>query len=380
MEKKIEELSPAHSIRKKNGRYTILLNKPPSFIYDVSDILVEYDTEGKGWTVHCAEIPKEIQENMLKFQGQEPADYIAFLEENLGIFCMGRTPCSINGLSEAATAERARRSANGTAESPDAGAAPDLATPSLLPSELPKNYKFPLTSGVASNVKYEASKKNVFIFTCKRISVTAECSRCKSINVISESAECRKCATPLGLTFVPVFDPAYLGFLALKRCSFVCFNPTEYQYSCSECQSNYETRPIGVKDPYVFRCYHCSADIRIKLERLDFMQKKEYNLKAGTELPSKGTCRHYKKSQRWFRFSCCNSLYPCDICHDEESGHPHEEARRMVCGLCSKEQSVKSECECGMSLKKTASRFWEGGKGNRNKATMSRKDTKKYSK
>lgn len=38
----------------------------------------------------------------------------------------------------------------------------------------------------------------------------------------------------------------------------------------------------------------------------------------------KGTCKHYKKSKRWLRFSCCNRIYPCDICHDEQSDHPSQ--------------------------------------------------------
>lgn len=44
------------------------------------------------------------------------------------------------------------------------------------------------------------------------------------------------------------------------------------------------------------------------------------NLRIGDPLPENGTCKHYRKSYRWFRFSCCGIAYPCDVCHDEQSG------------------------------------------------------------
>jgi hypothetical protein len=33
---------------------------------------------------------------------------------------------------------------------------------------------------------------------------------------------------------------------------------------------------------------------------------------AGQELPRRGRCKHYGKSYRWFRFSCCAKVFPCD--------------------------------------------------------------------
>ncbi len=51
----------------------------------------------------------------------------------------------------------------------------------------------------------------------------------------------------------------------------------------------------------------------------------------------------------------------------------------MVCGLCKKKQTVKNSCDCGMSLKRSSG-HWEGGRGTRDKAAMSKKDKKKYSK
>jgi hypothetical protein len=40
--------------------------------------------------------------------------------------------------------------------------------------------------------------------------------------------------------------------------------------------------------------------------------KEVLGIVAGQELPRRGRCQHYAKSQRWFRFSCCAKVFPCD--------------------------------------------------------------------
>lgn len=63
-------------------------------------------------------------------------------------------------------------------------------------------------------------------------------------------------------------------------------------------------------------------------------------------------------------------------CHDAETDHPNEHANRMICGYCSREQIYRPE-NCGICkavlIGKAGSGFWEGGKGTRNRALMSRK-------
>ena len=63
-------------------------------------------------------------------------------------------------------------------------------------------------------------------------------------------------------------------------------------------------------------------------------------------------------------------------CHDAETDHPNEHANRMICGYCSREQVYRPE-NCGICkailIGKAGSGFWEGGKGTRNRALMSRK-------
>ncbi|CAJ0605481.1 unnamed protein product [Cylicocyclus nassatus] len=103
----------------------------------------------------------------------------------------------------------------------------------------------------------------------------------------------------------------------------------------------------------------------------------------GQPLPELGTCKHYRKSYRWFRFPCCGRAFPCDICHEEFVGGEHEMkvANRMICGHCSKEQifTVGKPCiNCNASVTRNRSQFWEGGKGCRDPTLMSRHDGHKF--
>ena len=69
----------------------------------------------------------------------------------------------------------------------------------------------------------------------------------------------------------------------------------------------------------------------------------------GKPLPEDGACKHYKKSMRWLRFPCCgrgtlfpsparpydsnlSTAFPCDQCHDEQTDHKCDWAKRMICG------------------------------------------------
>jgi hypothetical protein len=72
--------------------------------------------------------------------------------------------------------------------------------------------------------------------------------------------------------------------------------------------------------------------------------------------------------------------FPCDTCHDASEDHPAVWANRMLCGYCGLEQPFSSKpCSCGSLLAKSSSmtRFWEGGKGNRNTRALSKNDSKK---
>jgi len=105
-------------------------------------------------------------------------------------------------------------------------------------------------------------------------------------------------------------------------------------------------------------------------------------VKIGQPLPDEGTCKHYRKSKRWFRFPCCQRVFPCDVCHEENNRDFHEilHANRMLCGNCSREQPISEKpCVCGAipaGAKSTA--HWEGGKGMRDVTRLSKNDVKKH--
>jgi uncharacterized CHY-type Zn-finger protein len=122
---------------------------------------------------------------------------------------------------------------------------------------------------------------------------------------------------------------------------------------------------------------------RLVPARLRTKNDEKLGIRAGEPLPDKGTCAHYRKSYRWFRFSCCNRVYPCDRCHDAAEKHENEWASRMICGFCSREQRYSPEsCTfCGRSvIGKRGKGYWEGGKGTRDQRLMRRGDKRKYRK
>jgi len=144
-------------------------------------------------------------------------------------------------------------------------------------------------------------------------------------------------------------------------------------------------------------CRECHKRMSFRIPEVKFLQvstaavratqagprkkKEQLGIKVGEQLPNRGRCAHYSKSYRWFRFSCCSKVFPCDKCHDAVSDHPNENANRMICGYCSREQNFRPE-DCGTCHASLVARhgtgFWEGGKGTRDKVRMSRKDPRKY--
>lgn len=350
MESDLVELLKTNKVRRGEDYYSITINKPEDCIYNVSEIVLRHYTDHRPRVIQCAEIPEDIKDNMYRFSYLPLGEYVRFLEDHLDVFLKGKVPEVKCNESE-----------------------------TLRPGELPSSFRFPTNNVVTPNLRYDVSKTNILLFCCLNPSVVVKCSNCNEVLALSSSTSCKKCGICVGFVYVPVIDSEFLGFLQLRRCEFVCFNPMKYQFSCLECHKAHESGEVSTGEVCVQKCYGCFRELKIKVNKLEYYQKRDVKVKEGNELPGRGTCKHYKKSFRWFRFSCCNSLYPCDICHDEQSGHKSQTADKMVCGMCSKEQSVKKECDCGMSVVKKHTQFWEGGKGNRNKATLSKKDSRKYS-
>ncbi|RCH84407.1 hypothetical protein CU098_002070, partial [Rhizopus stolonifer] len=267
--------------------------------------------------------------------------------------------------------------------------------------------------------------ENISLFRCTLLHVLVKCARCKdtvdieNIKPEQEQTESKKterwttcptCTSILGVKFLGEFvhqGALSIGLLQLAGCSAYDLLPSAYIGTCGSCMVDMtSTVRLSPHDaPRTLNCFSCHAKMTCGLgdykfvkigseggERLKATEQQVMKLKKkkskdspltiGEPLPDQGTCSHYRKSKRWFRFTCCNKLYPCDHCHDQQQDHPMEMAKRMVCGLCSREQTIQSgrPCVCGNEFEKAPLKgaFWEGGKGVRDKKTMSRKDPHKH--
>ncbi|KAF2837538.1 hypothetical protein M501DRAFT_977802 [Patellaria atrata CBS 101060] len=250
----------------------------------------------------------------------------------------------------------------------------------------------------------------------RSLSITIKCDRCKDIMDVSNirnnikgdhsgirEQTCKKCTNPLGIGYrmdMMHANSARAGYLDLDGCTVVDLLPSTFTPTCSECSTPYsDPGVVSVRgESAIAICRECHRKMTFRIPEVKFLRvntatvraintvlrkkvKEKLGITAGEELPKRGRCRHYAKSYRWFRFSCCQKVFPCDRCHDEASDHPNEHANRMICGLCSREQNYRPEdcgiCHSALTGKKSTG-FWEGGKGTRDKARMSRKDPRKY--
>jgi hypothetical protein len=336
-----------HRVLKKNEDLLIHLNIPEDCIYDISYLILQYKPD-KSIEIISEDIPSQIKKNMLNFYKKDLNDFINLIESNFEIFLSGNTPSCDK----------------------------DIVIDKDGITKLSENYVFPINKLPLNNLKIEMNRKNVLFFSCKSPNFEMQCNKCKINKNVQSTALCN-CGIDLKTNYIPTLDSEYLGSIFPDYCTFICFNPSKFQFNCEKCNTNYESNTLGLNSKFVMNCWECDTQISFLIKKLIFIQKKSQVFKKGEELPEKGTCKHYKKSYRWFRFPCCGSVYPCDVCHDLESNHESKLANKMICGLCSKEQSVKKDCDCGMTLKKNTN-CWEGGKGNRNKVTMNKKDKKKY--
>ena len=235
--------------------------------------------------------------------------------------------------------------------------------------------------------------------------ITIKCERCKDttdINNLQDKSQktesCKKCAVPLSVGYrreLMHVNSFRAGYLDLDGCTVVDMLPSNFLPTCSECSTTHPAPGVvSVRGSSTMAiCRECHRKLTFKIPEVKFLlisastrasnrapvrktPKESLGIVAGQELPRQGRCSHYAKSYRWFRFSCCAKVFACDRCHDEGSDHPNEHANRMICGFCSREQNYRPD-DCGVCraslVKKAGSGFWEGGKGTRDKARMSRK-------
>ncbi|KAI1741778.1 hypothetical protein F4680DRAFT_414981 [Xylaria scruposa] len=239
------------------------------------------------------------------------------------------------------------------------------------------------------------------------LNISCKCQRCKTINDITglkpeveKATSCRKCGTDLTAKFRQEMihqNSTRGGFIDVTGCTVSDMLPSTFIPTCAKCSTPSQGL-VSVRGEAVTNvCRECHGRFTFKIPQVKFLaitpgsalpptvgprrRQEKLGLHAGEPLPARGACSHYRRSYRWFRFSCCSKVHPCDKCHDENEDHSNEWANRMICGWCSREQNyaVEACAFCGRSvIGKKGKGFWEGGKGTRDKTKMSRKDKRKF--
>ncbi|KAK3939093.1 hypothetical protein QBC46DRAFT_388808 [Diplogelasinospora grovesii] len=241
------------------------------------------------------------------------------------------------------------------------------------------------------------------------LSISVKCERCKAMNEVTglkdkveKQGSCKKCATAFTVRFRQELVHQHstrAGFIDAAGCTVADLLPSTFVPTCGKCSTPYSQGLLSVRGETTTNvCRECHSRFTFRIPEVKFLayapgmtrlppttgprrKMEKLGLHAGEPLPDKGVCTHYKRSYRWFRFSCCSKVHPCDRCHDAAEDHVNEWANRMICGWCSREQnySVESCAFCGRSvIGKRGKGYWEGGKGTRNKTLMRRGDKRKY--
>ncbi|TDH64810.1 uncharacterized protein CCR75_006635 [Bremia lactucae] len=211
---------------------------------------------------------------------------------------------------------------------------------------------------------------------------------------------CPRCSVLHHVLMRPVFahtQSDVLAYIDTGNCFIIDVLPSDVLATCLECGCEALLKKVAPAQRSEQACYNCHVKLAVMFKRFvagkmegsrakcrhlsdNTAVKSVKSLKNGVKpvietfvlgqpLPQNGACNHYKHSLRWFRFQCCGKALPCDVCHDSSDcleANLGKFASRMICGLCSKEQSSSIKmCSCGndVSSKKNTSRFWEGGIG-----------------
>ena len=202
------------------------------------------------------------------------------------------------------------------------------------------------------------------------------------------------CTLPLSFEIVPsiVFAKSgkQIGTGKFNGCTPLDLIEMDYKFTCAECGEYIALLQSRSYVPYIINCHECFTKGTFQIDGIDFPdvgEKSEENDKEkkfiGKPLPKNGVCKHFNNSFRWFKFPCCQRLFPCMICHDDNADHTSVKAEIYLCGFCGSLQKFGSRdvCKkCGGSVNGLDGnkRFWEGGKGCRNTMKMSRNDKKKF--
>lgn len=240
------------------------------------------------------------------------------------------------------------------------------------------------------------------------LSIEVECTRCQTRtlrktfpseiglatgdNIFIDSFQCT-CTLPLSFELKPaiIFPKSGRQLSTGKFCGCVPldFVEMDYKFTCPDCGEFTSLNNAKNYTPHIIVCQSCFSKGTFQVDGVTFEsftenpEDKEKNGLVGKPLPKNGVCKHFKYSFRWFKFPCCQRLFPCMICHDDNTDHPSQKGELYVCGFCGSLQKLggKEVCKkCGSSVNglEGNKRFWEGGKGCRNADKMSRNDKRKH--
>uniref|UniRef100_A0A914UZC8 Nucleoporin NUP42 n=1 Tax=Plectus sambesii TaxID=2011161 RepID=A0A914UZC8_9BILA len=258
--------------------------------------------------------------------------------------------------------------------------------------------------------------ENVACLTPIRLTLSVQCIRCPThgemvvkSGVKTTTSSCSRCSTKWSINWLPGMVHAtsvVLGQLIPTGCRPVdlVLVTSEFKLTCLSCNKDMMLKSISYGAPFKTWCQGCHTKSELGINAVRFhsdtplegntgaaaaaikpVKKKTVlgpRIVEGEPLPDNGTCKHYKKSFRWFRFPCCGKVYPCDLCHEENETHEMKFANRIVCGFCSKEQPYQTSKVCSSckgSVVKAKTVHWEGGKGCRDSVKMAKGDDRKYS-
>ncbi|KAJ2988452.1 hypothetical protein NUW58_g3969 [Xylaria curta] len=276
--------------------------------------------------------------------------------------------------------------------------------------ELPQLYVSSITQQVERGTAISFPTIELYsieLFQISILNISTKCQRCKTLNDITglkpeaeKAISCRKCGSESTAKFRQEMvhqNSTRAGFIDVTGCAVADMLPSTFVPTCAKCSTSSQGL-VSVRGEAVTNvCRECHGRFTFKIPQVKFLaitsgsappptvgprrRQEKLGLQVGEPLPGRGACSHYRRSYRWFRFSCCSKVHPCDKCHDENEDHLQEWANRMICGWCSREQNYAVEaCTfCGRSvIGKKGKGFWEGGKGTRDKTKMSRKDKRKF--
>ncbi|KAF7550151.1 hypothetical protein G7046_g8106 [Stylonectria norvegica] len=182
------------------------------------------------------------------------------------------------------------------------------------------------------------------------LGITVKCERCKTPNElgglrpgVERTASCQKCATPFAVTFRPQLLHEHsirAGFLDVTGCKVADLLPSTFVPTCGVCSTACPGLVSVRGDTTNNICRECHGKFTFKIPDVKFLlitaggrlpptagprrKQEKLGLHAGDPLPDQGACSHYRKSYRWFRFTCCSRVHPCDRCHDAAEDHINE--------------------------------------------------------